>query len=287
MGCVNQNHDKYHCQSEHREGRCRLDAVREACVASCACSDDHYNRTLGRFASAGCAPPAEVRRSHGTLLLVNSNLRSPYVAGFLATRPPHQQTLIVFGGHDETEFIPMGGDFAALYVDHDSIDFTALIGLVEHLTAVQRAFGRFDRVFYVHDTVRIHNAWAFARALRRYDLCLTCSLQMGQSMNLGIYALDDLRRNAGFMNHTLRGRSHPTRKERLQQKTRGKRGWEGVLFSKMGAWSQFATCGCELSRGPDRVGLVNDTNNEMHLRMEMIYSEWGLSKYQSRGTLVY
>jgi hypothetical protein len=61
MGCVNLNRAKYHCQSEHRKGRCHLDAVRVACAASCSCSDDHYNLTLGRFASAGCAARPNVR----------------------------------------------------------------------------------------------------------------------------------------------------------------------------------------------------------------------------------
>ncbi len=286
MPCVNYNRAKYYCQDRHRHGACADETVRRECVASCACSDDHYNATPGRYASDGCAPPRQYAVTRGTLVVINSNALSPHAAALYRSIPDTIPTMVVYGASAATRHW-RNGTTSHLSVTHDSIDFTGLIATLEHLDAVRAAHPPFDRVMYLHDTVRVHDASAFAQALRRYNLRRTCSLQMGQSMNLGMYALDDLRAHRTYLTQKLRSVDRPTHAQRAALKVRNRRGLEGSVFERSGAWAGYATCGCELSAGPDAVNpVINQTH--MHGRRALVYREWGLTKYQSaRGDVIF
>ena len=84
---------------------------------------------------------------------------------------------------------------------------------------------------------------AFVQALEKYNQTRTCSLQMGQSMNIGMYAVHDILRFKSTL-RMLRGRNNSTKEE-------------GILFDKSDAWASYSKCGCELSRGPDSKRVID------------------------------
>ena len=212
--------------------------------------------------------------------MVNSHADSPFAArarsGFGATGV---RTLLVYGGALAASFAATNASNATLHVLHDSIDFTAAIALLEWEEEVRRGLGPFDRIFYAHDTVEVHDPRAFSARLREHAQVRTCSLQMGQSMNMGIYAMSDLRREKGLLSTILKGPDRPSAAQRAALKERGRRGWEGILFHRAGAWARFERCGCELSGGP------NASRERLRLhgsaRVALHYPEWGIAKYQT------
>ena len=272
MACQNIHPGKYYCQHAHRTEKCSDKEVRRLCMASCSCSDDRYHASLGRYASKDCRA-SQFARSNATLLVLNSNQRSFFASSMLndlqSIGPP---VLVVYGLSPTSGINISHPNLASLYVRHDSIDFTAIIALIDFLPQLQK-WTAFDRIFYFHDTMRIVNTTRFTASLRSHDLVRTCSLQMGQSMNIGMYAISDLVRQRRFL-ETVRGPTSASRKERLALKKRGMRGVEGALFDRSGAWAKYNQCGCELSKGPNK-GPVKDG------RIELWYKEWGLLKYQS------
>jgi len=274
MSCINANTNKYFCQNLHRQGKCGVAWVQKQCTQSCACPDDHYSPVPGRFASKTCPFPRNYPISNRTLVVINSNLHSPFVEGLSRTLQGLWH-LVVYGNSNKTHVLQKNSTIY-MHVRHDSIDFTGAIAVVDHFSKLSRIIS-FDRIFYMHDTMFIHNRSAFVDSLAHYSQVRTCSLQMGQSMNIGIYSVRDLFRSKSTL-RALRGRDDSSVEERLKQKKKGFRGWEGILFSKNGAWASFSKCGCELSKGPDSVRFIE--GGMFQGRKELRYEAWGFSKFQ-------
>ena len=275
MECVNRNTLKYFCQGKHRTGHCNMASVQVQCARSCSCPDDHYSQVLGKFASKDCIHTLNnYSTSTSTLIVINSNARSHF-SSMLSKQLSGQRHVIVYGDSENTELSTQHGTIH-LRVRHDSIDFTGLIALVDHFPHLYN-IQRFDRIFYMHDTMMVHNKSAFREALSKHSQSRTCSLQMGQSMNIGMYSVQDLL-NSNKTLRALRGKDHPTVAERARLKKKNLQGWEGILFAKLGAWARYSTCGCELSTGPTSRRIV--TEGAFKGRMELRYDSWGLSKYQ-------
>ena len=283
MKCTNLSRDKYFCQRAHAKGTCAVSAVRKMCTASCSCPDDRYHTTPGRYATKPCGLHLfkQFPNSTQTLVVVNSNSRSPFAPALVhSLRATELPALVVHGNSNKTSIREAKNGVISMHVTHDSIDFTAMIALVDHYTRISSLVA-FDRIFYMHDTMRVVNASAFKRAIHNFNLVRTCGLQMGQSMNIGIYAIRDLLDNTRQL-RSLRGKDYPSRAERLRQKLRGQRGWEGIMFDVAGAWAKYDQCGCQLSKGPDDTTPVNITfKDSVYRRRELRYTEWGLSKFQS------
>lgn len=288
MNCNNVNKVKYYCQHMHRQGKCSIPSIRKECAASCSCPDDHYSQVSGLYTSASCfsisRPHFQI--SNDTLVVVNSNVKSPFASLILESlHNITQSVLIVYGNSNHTTMIVKEG-VMSMYVEHDSIDFTGIIALVDHYPRIKMRIV-FDRIFYMHDTMRIHKPKKFMEAMRSYNLSRTCGLQMGQSMNIGMYAMHDILTHRHKIN-TLRGKSNPTHKERMKLKLKGMHGSEGTLFDSFGAWAKYDQCGCELSTGPHIRRPFNITiHNKTYKRMELRYNYWGMSKYQSRQTNIF
>jgi hypothetical protein len=186
--------------------------------------------------------------------------------------------MIVYGNSDKTR-LAVKNTTISLHVTHDSIDFTGLIAVLDHYPRLAQITS-FDRIFYMHDTMVVYNSTRFSEALQRYSQSRTCSLQMGQSMNIGIYTIRDLVRSNETLN-MLRGKDHPNYGQRLALKNKGKHGWEGVIFDQAKAWASYENCGCELSKGPD--SQRNSSDDLFKGRRKLEYREWGFFKFQTRG----
>lgn len=204
-----------------------------------------------------------------------SNLHSPFAEGVSRTLQGLWH-LVVYGNSNKTQIL-QNNSTIHMHVRHDSIDFTGVIAVVDHFSKLSRIIS-FDRIFYMHDTMFIHNRSAFVESLAYYSQVRTCSLQMGQSMNIGIYSVRALFRSKSIL-RALRGRDNSSVEERLKQKKKGFRGWEGILFSKHDAWASFSKCGCELSKGPDSARFID--RGMFQGRKELRYEAWGFSKFQS------
>ena len=163
-----------------------------------------------------------------------------------------------------------------MHVMHDSINFIRSIGFVNNFSKKLRMI-RFDLIFYKHEKMIIHNRSSFVELKGYKPQVSTCSQQMGQSMNIGIYSVRDLFRSKSTL-RALRGRDNSSVEERLKQKKKNVRGWEGILFSKNGAWASFSKCGCELSKGPDSARFIDE--GIFQGRKELRYEAWGFSKFQ-------
>ena len=268
------NKMKYFCQDQHRQGRCNIVSVQKQCVKSCACPDDHYSSIPGRFASQSCPFPHKYPVSNRTLIVINSNAQSIY-SNILSRDLSGLWHLIVYGNSKTTRLSKQNSTMH-LRVQHDSIDFTAIISVADHYQRLSKLY-TFDRIFYMHDTMIVHNRSAFVKALEKYNQRRTCSLQMGQSMNIGMYAVHDILRLKSTI-RMLRGRNNSTKEERIELKKKGFRGWEGILFDKSNAWASYSKCGCELSRGPDSKRVID--TGIFRGRKELRYESWGLSKFQ-------
>ena len=168
-----------------------------------------------------------------------------------------------------------------LHVKHDSIDFTGLIAVHDHLSNLSQIIN-FDRIFYMHDTMMIYDIDKFKKALQFYNQSRTCGLQMGQSMNIGMYAVNDVIASK----HTLkmvRGNDNPTLEDRKKLKHKNIRGWEGILFYRNDAWASYHKCGCEMNfyELPQQPRLVEQGIFKGHT--QLTYKTWGMSKYQGRN----
>jgi hypothetical protein len=277
MECVNRNTLQYFCQGKHRTGHCNMTSIQVKCARSCSCPDDHYSQVPGKYASKDCVyTTTNYPTSTSTLIVINSNARSNF-SSKLSKQLSGQWHVIVYGDSENTELSTQNRTIH-LRVRHDSIDFTGLIALVDHFPHLSN-IQRFDRIFYMHDTMMVHNKSAFRKALFKYSQTRTCSLQMGQSMNIGMYSVQDLL-NSNKTLRTLRGKDHPTVEERAGLKKKGLRGLEGILFAELGAWASYSRCGCELSTGPTSRRIV--TEGSFKGRLELRYDSWGLSKYQHK-----
>lgn len=285
--CRNADRRKYFCQNAHANGACANETVRSQCLASCSCADDRRSNTPGRYAECLSRVATREDSSIGTLVVVNSHCDSPFVAPLLRDlkRLPFF-SLIVLGGCPQNSGLHVENKtsgLATLRVAHDSIDFTAMIALLDHWVEVAEWTRPFDRVMYIHDSVRVDPV-RLTHSLHRFDSARTCGLTMGQSMNIGIYALRDLFKEERFL-QTVRGHDNASKEERMRLKMRNVQGLEGAVLDRAGAWAKYDTCGCQLTAGPTSKRRFNFTTRagRVFQRVALDFSEFGIVKYQTVG----
>ena len=103
-----------------------------------------------------------------------------------------QRILIVVGASSrEVLYRSNASGHAMLEVEHNSVDFTALIGLIEHETQVIELLGSFTCLLYLHDTVTVERA--FFDRLSAFDLGVSRPLMSLPSLNMGLYMWADVR----------------------------------------------------------------------------------------------
>ena len=99
--------------------------------------------------------------------------------------------LVVVNDCDEISFKKCD-KYCILYVKHNSIDFTALIAVIEHIySLIDNDFEIPDYWFYMHDTCKLGSNFlnlleTYIEKLYNYNLN-TLSLTYVKSMNIGIY----------------------------------------------------------------------------------------------------
>ena len=76
--------------------------------------------------------------------------------------------LVVYGNSDRVQ-LAVSHSKISLRVKHDSIDFTGLIAVVDHLSELLTIHG-FDRLFYMHDSMTVFNRDAFVSMLASHAL---------------------------------------------------------------------------------------------------------------------
>jgi hypothetical protein len=101
-------------------------------------------------------------------------------------------TLIVIGGSTEVQPCEKIRDnIYVSHVKHNSIDYTALIAVLEHLTTIRKVMNFEPRTwFFMHDTCEFTNFDLFEQMCRKNNE--TIPLLKSVSMNMGIYTQYDI-----------------------------------------------------------------------------------------------
>ncbi len=130
--------------------------------------------------------------------LINSNIKNKKIVlpklinSFILNKIPPEKILIVFGGCDHI-FFKKETHYSILGVTHNSIDFTALIAVIEHVySLIDNDFLLPDYWFYLHDTCMLGtNFFAYLNNfLETMDYNFqynTLPLTYYKSMNIGLY----------------------------------------------------------------------------------------------------
>ncbi len=150
--------------------------------------------------------------------LINSNIKNKDIVlpklidSFLLNKIAPDHILVVFGGCD-TIFFKKEQYYSILGVTHNSIDFTALIAVIEHVySLIDNQFSIPDYWFYLHDTCMLgenfsSHLYQFLENIEfEYN---TLPLTYYKSMNIGLYKYTFL------LNHKnkilqLRSLNHPS-----------------------------------------------------------------------------
>jgi hypothetical protein len=150
--------------------------------------------------------------------LINSNIKNKDIVlpklidSFILNKIVPENILVVFGGCDKI-FFQKNNHYSILGVTHNSIDFTALIAVIEHVySLIDNNFSIPDYWFYLHDTCEL--GASFHSFLENYIFTLdsnvnTIPLTYYKSMNIGLYKYTFL------LNHKnkifeLRSYNHPS-----------------------------------------------------------------------------
>lgn len=172
------------------------------------------------------------------VVLVNAHVRNDYLrtAAALAAQGFDRKDLVVVVGGCAEDGVVAHATHLEVRVSHNSFDYTALIGLLEHREAVEALRGEpLQAVFLMHDTCT--PGPRFLRRLRRVFRARTTRLLSSawsfliKSMNMGIYCLDDLE---AMSEEVLAIKARPTTEaERLRVKMTGFE-HEDMIFNKRG-----------------------------------------------------
>ena len=177
-------------------------------------------------------------------------------------------TVHVSGGEKHTVWYRVSTTVQRLNVQHNSIDFTGLIALLEH----PRVLDGHSTFFYVHDTTTVTDL--FRQKLANYKSNMTCALRSSPSMNMGVYNSMDLwsvRRNL----LTMRSADQPTVSERQFLKKKGVPS-EDLAFKQIFRGRRW----CSLTTHVEtlRPRKVNWSSTE---RICENYTEWGIMKFKA------
>ncbi len=118
-----------------------------------------------------------------------------------------------------------------LCVKQNSIDFTGLIAICEHLDLIQSNVEDFSVIFYTHDTIEVgSDFWTEIRA-RTMDKSIR--LTRGATMNIGFYTVEHILKSKDKL-LSYRSSDDPSMLELLDLKKKGV-DWEGSLFDNDGS----------------------------------------------------
>ncbi len=153
--------------------------------------------------------------------LINSNIKNKDIVlpklinSFILNNILPENILVVFGGCDKIYF-SKEKDYYALGVTHNSIDFTALIAIVEHVySLIDNNFSIPDYWFYLHDTCELGSSFNsfFQNFINIIDFNFnTLPLTYYKSMNMGLYKYTFLLNNKNKI-FQLRSYDHPSNEQ--------------------------------------------------------------------------
>lgn len=176
--------------------------------------------------------------------VINSNQKNRHILNKLidSLRENHivcEDILVVFGGSSHI-YIEQREHFYELGVQHNSIDFTALIGVIEHVySLVDHGFQLPDYWFYLHDTCEVGATFATQLSEGIKNINYNCKpLTHSKSMNIGLYKYIFL------LNHKdrilkLRSSNHPSDEEVQHLKRLGIKYEDFIFFMEMGEGSWY------------------------------------------------
>lgn len=128
--------------------------------------------------------------------LINSNIKNKDIVlpklinSFILNKIVPENILVVFGGCDKI-FFSKEDNYSILGVTHNSIDFTALISVIEHVySLIDNNFSLPDYWFYLHDTCELGESFYsfFHNYMNIIDVNFnTIPLTYCKSMNIGLY----------------------------------------------------------------------------------------------------
>jgi hypothetical protein len=196
-----------------------------------------------------------------------------------------EDILVVFGNSSHI-YIQKNPDYYELGVTHNSIDFTALIAVIEHVySLVDHGFSLPDYWFYLHDTCEVGETF--------YQKLFTCThsftndvkpLTYKKSMNIGLY------KYLFLLNHKdrilkMRSSNHP-RQEEVQHWKRAGVSYEDFIFHISS--SSFSYSFIPSSQPHDRTSVSAPSiiyPNSSVLRITEYFQELDFYKYKANWEL--
>lgn len=154
--------------------------------------------------------------------LINSHIKNKDIVlnklinSFTLNNIHKEDILVVFGNSDRI-FFEKNNFYNILGVPHNSIDFTALIAVIEHVySLIDNNFSIPDYWFYLHDTCELGKDFItlFNKYLENINLnnINTLPLTYYKSMNMGLYKYTFLLNNKNTI-FQLRSHNHPFNEE--------------------------------------------------------------------------
>ena len=134
--------------------------------------------------------------SENMIVVVNSHRKSLGLSRALQTiNVPSNRLVVVVGDSDCTEDyqISKTDTHLEVLVKHNSIDFTGMIAIIDHLDQIKEKIGNFDVIFYVHDTCTFDEGfYMMVSNLSKVFENKTVRLRSTPGMNMGFYNVNDL-----------------------------------------------------------------------------------------------
>lgn len=225
-------------------------------------------------------------------ILINSHIRNIEAQRVLLESIPatlHSRTVVAVGGCNSTERLFQQGGVWYLQVQHNSIDFTGLVAVLEHRDLLQHALGpSIAGAFTLHDTMSFGKRTAEILANMSLEelnstRALTGSARSDKyqsSMNMGFYTLDALDSVARELLH-WRG---PTDGNPLAELAAKKHqiGTEGSLFLSISNTCNGTCIASSFCR--HAITLPNYTfqyDGSKHIRRVLYFPELDLYKYKA------
>lgn len=208
-------------------------------------------------------------------ILVNSHINGSTALEWLlkSLKTVELKTLIIVGGSKENSCcIQIDNNTYKCYVKHNSIDMTAIIGLLENNKEIQDTMNKLPkRWFYIHDTCEITDCDLFVN--KCIETKETTRLVINRaSMNMGIYVYEDLLKNKEMILNKKSQEKEMTKRETENVKIDAIRN-EDMLFKIL-----------SIKNGMSGVQTLKEKFKYPNSNVERIievYKEIGLKKYKA------
>ena len=205
------------------------------------------------------------------VLVLNSFEGSKAVTRALATNVFSSADTLVISGGAPRESLVRTDKCTFFRVQHNSLDNTGLIALIDRWETISAAMGAFDSFFYSHDTVEFGPQ--FRSLLTSYDGSTSARLLPRLSMNMGLYTMPELRRCDHVLSHR-RSENLPGLAELKSLKALNVY-WEDSVFACMQTTRSLTTQErCRIATDPRRV--YNGS-----LRLTEYMADLDLTKYKA------